>query len=165
MGKLELDAACRFLLLHPLGLPTWIVAAGLFTFVFLILWIEKGVQGGRPLPDAVNYGVAGVVFLTWVGAYVGLRVNFGRQTACPRCRRPFSKLLLDSAARVVASREEVHTYTGQAAIRDRNHRVTGYVDEERSLPVTVKTVVGRRRYRCRSCGHRWEVSDVGRVIM
>ena len=27
------------------------------------------------------------------------------------------------------------TYTGQAAIRDRNFRVTGYVDEQRTMPV------------------------------
>ena len=91
--------------------------------------------------------------------------RLGRQTACPRCNRWFSKLLIKSDAQVIGSREEMHTYTGQAAIRDRNHQVTGYIDEQRTMPVTVKTVVGLRKYRCQSCGHRWEVSDVGRVIM
>ena len=91
--------------------------------------------------------------------------RLGRQTACPRCNRWFSKLLIKCDAHVVGSREEMHTYTGQAAIRDRNCQVTGYVDEQRTMPVTVKTVVGYRKYRCKACSHRWEVSDVGNVVI
>ncbi len=57
------------------------------------------------------------------------------------------------------------THTGHAAIRDPNFQVTGYVDEQRTLPVTVKTVVGSRKYRCKACGHSWESIDVGKVIV
>jgi len=164
-GKLELDAPYRFFLLHPLGLPTWVIGAVLATFIFLLLLIEKERDSPRPAPEGFFFLMAGLVFVVSVAAYVWLRVWLGRQTACPRCHRWFSKLLIMSDAQVIGSREEIHTYTGQTAIRDQNYQVTGYIDEQRTMPVTVKTVVGQRKYRCQSCGHRWEVSDVGRVIM
>ena len=131
----------------------------------LVLFIEKQQQTRQPLPDAFNYGVTGLMYAVWIGAFVHLRAKTGRQTACPRCNQWFSKLLIQSDARVVASREEMRTYTGQAAIRDRNYQVTGYIDEQRTMPVTVKTVVGYRKYRCSSCSHRWEVGDVGQLMM
>ena len=34
-GKLELDAASRFFLLHPLGMPTWVIGGVLATFVLM----------------------------------------------------------------------------------------------------------------------------------
>jgi len=164
-GKLELDAPSRFFLLHPLGLPTWIIGAVLATFIFLLLVIEKERDSPKPAPEGFFPLVAGLAFVMCIAPYVWLRIWLGRQTACPRCNLWFSKLLIESDSRVVGSREETHTYTGQAAIRDRNHQVTGYIDEQRTMPITVKTVVGHRKYRCKSCEHRWEVSDVGRVIM
>jgi len=164
-GKLELDAPSRFFLLHPLGLPTWIVGSVLGTFVFMVLMIEKERDSPRPTPEGFTFFLVGLVFVVCISAYIWLRVWLGRQTACPRCNQWFSKLLIKSGTHVVGSRQEIHTYTGQTAIRDRNYQVTGYIDEQRTMPVTVKTVVGHRNYRCGSCGHRWEVSDVGRVIM
>ena len=164
-GKLELDAASRFFLLHPLGLPTWVVGGVLATFVLVVLLIDKDRNSPSPTPDLLLALMAGLFVVMWLGTYVWLRVWLGWQTACPRCNRWFSKLLIGSDAQVVASREEMHTYTGQAAIRDRNYQVTGYIDEQRTVPITVKTVVGQRKYRCGSCTHHWEVCDVGRVMM
>ena len=163
-GKLELDGLSRFVFLNPLGLPIWVVSGGLLVFVFLILFIEKQQQDRHPLPDAFNYGVSGFVYVWWIGIFVYLRAKMGRQTACPRCNRWFAALLVWSDAHVIGSHQEVHTYTGQTAIRDRNFQVTGYIDEQRTFPITIKTVAGHRKYRCKTCQHRWEVRDVGRVI-
>ncbi len=164
-GKLELDAPSRFFLLHPLGLPTWVIGGVLATFVLILMLIEKERGSPRPSPEALISLMAGSFVAMWLGAYVWSRIWLGRQTACPRCNRWFSKLLIRSDSQVIGSQEEIHTYTGHTAIRDRNFRVTGYIDEQRAVPITVKTVVGHRKYRCKSCGHRWEVSEVGRVIM
>ena len=164
-GKLELDAPSRFFLLHPLGLPTWIIGSVLGTFVFMVVMIEEERNSPRPTPEGFTFFLVGLVFVVSISTYVGMRVWVGRQTACPRCKRRFSKLLIKSDAQVVASREEMHTYTGQNAIRDRNGQVTGYIDEQRTMPVTVKTVVGLRKYRCKACNHRWEISDVGKVAL
>jgi hypothetical protein len=164
-GKLELDALSRFFLLHPLGLPTWIIGSVLATFIFLVFIIDKERDSPRPAPEGFFPLLAGLSFGIWIAAYVWLRVWLGRQTACSRCNQWFSKLLIKSEAQVVGSREEMHTYTGQNAIRDRNGQVTGYIDEQRTMPVTVKTVVGLRKYRCKACNHRWEISDVGKVVI
>ncbi len=164
-GKLELDAPSRFFLLHPLGLPTWVIGGVLATFVLILMLIEKERGSPRPSPEALIPLMAGSFVVMWLGAYAWLRVWLGRQTACPRCNRWFSKLVIKSDSRVIDSREETRTYTGHAAIRDRNFRVTGYVDEQRTMPVTVKTIVAFRTYRCRTCGHRWETSDVGNAIV
>ena len=164
-GRLELDAACRFFLTNPLGLPVWVIGGTLATFIFVLLLIEKERDSPRPAPEAFIPIMAGLSFLIWMIAYTCLRITLGKKTACPRCNRWFSKLLVRSDARVIDSREETRTYTGQAAIRDRNFRVTGYVDEQRTMPVTVKTIVGYRKYRCKACNHRWEISDVGKVVI
>ena len=144
-----------------MGLPTWIVGGVLATFVLVVLLIDKDRNSPSPTLDRLIALMATSFVVMWLGAYVWLRVWLGRLTACPRCNRWFSKLRMGSDAQVVASREEMHTDTGQAATRDRNYQVTGYIDEQRTVPITVKSVVGHREYRCGSCTHHWEVRDVG----
>ena len=163
-GQIELDAASRFVWAHPLGLPTWIVFVALLTLVLHVMLIEKDKGGpNKPMPELIAFMDCMAVVIG-LGIYVGGWTILGNQTACPRCKTWYSKLLIKSDAVVIDSTDEVRTYIGQAAIRDSNFRVTGYLDEQRSKIVTVKTILADRKYRCKSCGHRWESSEVGSIV-
>jgi GYF domain 2 len=148
-GQIELDAASRFLWTQPLGLPTWIVFVALGTYVLnVMLEIKDMGKSGREghMPELLIAIMDGTVVVFGLIMYFGMWANLGKQTACPRCKTWYSKLLIKSDAVVIDSTDEERTYIGQAAIRDSNFRVTGYLDEQRSKIVTVKTILADRKY-------------------
>lgn len=166
-GRLDLPILSRLFTVHPLGFIAWIL------FVALLLWclnVAILLKEARPGHDPVSANrlllVIDVLFsLISIPIWFWARSLEGKRSACPRCNAWFSALLVESDAHVLGSRADTMTYTGQVAIRDRNFQVTGYVDEQRTMPITVKTVLGVRKYRCKACGHRWQSSEVGSVIV
>ena len=162
-GQIELDAASRFTWTHPLGFLAWIVFVALATLVLHVLLVEKERESpNKAVPELIPI-MDGAMIVFGLCMYFGMKRSLGKQTSCPHCRAWFSRLLIKSDARVVCSQDGIRTYTAQVAIRDKNHRVTGYLDEERTVPVTIKTIQADRKYRCKSCQRRWESTEMGTV--
>jgi DNA-directed RNA polymerase subunit RPC12/RpoP len=162
-GQIELDAGSRFLWTHPLGFPAWIVFLAFAILIFNVMMIKKDKEDrNEPAPGLIEI-VDGTMAFAGLCLYFGMKRSLGKQTSCPHCKAWFSRLLIKSDARIISSQDGVRTYTAQVAIRDKNHQVTGYLDEERTVPVTIKTIQADRKYRCKSCQRRWESTEIGTV--
>jgi hypothetical protein len=166
-GRLDLPFLSRLFSVHPMGFVAYLSVLTCIFLCFLVALSNKARQSPSDavFADYLTWFVGVAIAVFGVISWFWIRTCEGKRSACPRCKAWFNALLVGSDARVLASREDQMTYTGQAAVRDRNFQVVGYVDERRTMPVTVKAVLSTRRYRCKSCGHRWETSDVGNVIV
>lgn len=166
-GRLELPGFDRFFYGHRWGFITMLLSGFALMLLFVFIMPKSAIDEKDRYGKFVIY-MWGVLNLIWffIIAVIWLlgRGDAGRKTACPRCAAWFSKLLIDSKVTVLDSQEETRQYTALKAIRDDRLRIVGFVDEERTRTVISRIVQLDRKYRCKTCGHRWETSDIETLV-
>ena len=162
-GRLELPGFTKFLCVNQMGLP--VLLLGGFAFMSLLVLAKEKASDDAGFKWFLMAFLDVIYCCIVIPGWLMERAARGSKSACPRCKAWFSKLLITRELAVLDSEEQTRHYTALNPIRDDTLRIVGYVDEQRSRPVTVKTVMVDMRYRCKTCGHRWENNEVEKVVI